>query len=108
MFQLGKKFKLKRKSFGLTQSEFSKLLGIAQGYLSEIENDVKVPSDTLVLLLDYITRFEKEESYKQKYLELAEEHMKVLKEIYLLKEQALSINDTYRDIKNIAKKTKAK
>jgi hypothetical protein len=34
--------------------------------------------------------------------------MKVLKEIYLLKEQALSINDTYRDIKNIAKKTKAK
>ena len=64
---IAKKFKLKRKSVGLTQSEYSKLLGIAQGYLSEIENGVKIPSNKLVLLHDHISRSLKEENYKQKW-----------------------------------------
>ena len=56
MYQTGKRIKLKRKSLGLTQSEYSKLMGIAQGYLSEIENGVKIPSDSLLLLFEHIKK----------------------------------------------------
>ena len=56
MNKIGLKFKLKRKSLALTQSEFSKLLGIAQGYLSDVENGVKVPSDSLLLLFEHVNK----------------------------------------------------
>ena len=56
MNKIGLKFKLKRKSLGLTQSEFSKLLGIAQGYLSDVENGIKIPSDSLLLLFEHINK----------------------------------------------------
>ena len=56
MNKIGLKFKWKRKSLGLTQSEFSRLLGIAQGYLSDVENGVKIPSDSLLLLFEHINK----------------------------------------------------
>ena len=56
MNKIGLKFKLKRKSLGLTQSEFSRLFGITQGYLSDVENGLKIPSDTLLLLLEHINK----------------------------------------------------
>jgi len=56
MHKIGLKFKLKRKSLGLTQSEFSRLLGIAQGYLSDVENGIKIPSDSLLLLFEHINK----------------------------------------------------
>ena len=56
MNKTGLKFKLKRKSLGLTQSEFSRLLGIAQGYLSDVENGIKIPSDSLLLLFEHINK----------------------------------------------------
>ncbi len=108
MIQAGKKIKLKRKSLGLTQSEYSKLLGIAQGYLSEIENGVKIPSDKLVLLHDHISRSQNEENYKQKYLELAEDHMKALKKIYSLKKQLASLDDTLNNFKDSSTRVEAK
>ena len=43
------KFLYFRKKLGLTQKELGEKLGIAQGYLSDIENGRKVPSDTLDL-----------------------------------------------------------
>ena len=106
MSVIAKKFKLKRKKVGLTQSEYSKLLGIAQGYLSEIENGVKIPSNKLTLLLEHIDQSQKEESYKQKYLELAEEHMNALKEIFSLKQELASLKDIYNGLNNTSKKTK--
>ena len=56
MNKIGLKFKSKRKSLGLTQAEFSELLGITQGYLSDLENGVKIPSDTLLLLFEHINK----------------------------------------------------
>ena len=56
MNKIGLKFKLKRKSLGLTQSEFSRLLRITQGYLSDIESGVKIPSDSLLLLFEHINK----------------------------------------------------
>ena len=56
MNKISLKFKLKRKSLGLTKSEFSRLLGIAQGYLSDVENGVKIPSDSLLLLFEHINK----------------------------------------------------
>ena len=56
MNKIGLKFKLKRKSLGLTQSEFSRLFGITQGYLSDVENGVKIPSDSLLLLFEHINK----------------------------------------------------
>ena len=108
MSLIAKKFKFKRKSVGLTQSEYSKLLGIAQGYLSEIENGVKIPSNKLTLLLEHIDQSQKEESYKQKYLELAEEHMNALKEIFSLKQELASLKEPFDSLKNITKRAKAK
>ena len=56
MHKIGLKFKLKRKSLGRTQSEFSRLLGITQGYLSDVENGIKIPSDSLLLLFEHINK----------------------------------------------------
>ena len=38
------KFKEQRKILGLTQIDFCSLLGISQGYLSDLESNKKVPS----------------------------------------------------------------
>ena len=89
MNKTGLKFKLKRESLGLTQSDFSKALGITQGYLSDVENGLKIPSDTLLLLLEHINKSQEEEGYKKKYVLLAEEYLTALKEIISLKEQIL-------------------
>ena len=89
--KIGLKFKLKRESLGLTQSEFSELLGITQGYLSDLENGVKIPSDTLLLLLEHIIKSKDEEMYKAKYMMLAEEHMIALQRVLSLKEQISSL-----------------
>ena len=59
----GLKFKLKRESLGLTQSDFSKALGISQGYLSDVENGIKIPSDTLLLLLGHINKSQEEDRF---------------------------------------------
>ena len=61
--QIALKFMLKRKSLGLTQAEFSMLLGISQGYLSDLENGVKIPSDTLLLLLEHINKSRDEDRF---------------------------------------------
>jgi|TARA_B100000809_G_scaffold104076_1_gene102645 transcriptional regulator with XRE-family HTH domain len=87
----GLKFKLKRESLGLTQSDFSKALGITQGYLSDLENGVKIPSDTLLLLFEHIIKSQEEEMYKAKYIILAKEHMVALKQVLSLKEQFSSL-----------------
>ena len=63
MNKIGLKFKLKRESFGLTQSDFSKALGITQGYLSDVENGVKIPSDTLLLLFEHIIKSKNEDRF---------------------------------------------
>jgi transcriptional regulator with XRE-family HTH domain len=48
---LGKRVKKIRKLNQMTQVEFSSLLGISQGRLSEIEKDITKPSaDTLIAL----------------------------------------------------------
>ena len=91
MNKIGLKFKLKRESLGLTQSEFSRALGITQGYLSDVENGVKIPSDTLFLLFEHIIKSKEEEMYKAKYMMLAEEHMVALKRVLSLKEQISSL-----------------
>jgi transcriptional regulator with XRE-family HTH domain len=90
MSKIARSFKLKRKNLSLTQSEFSKVLGIAQGYLSEIENGVKTPSDTLTLLFESLDKTLVDQNFKKKYLELAEEHMELLSQHFLLKEQLAS------------------
>ena len=91
MNKTGLKFKLKRESLGLTQSDFSKALGITQGYLSDLENGVKIPSDTLLLLFEHIIKSQEEEMYKAKYIILAKEHMVALKQVLSLKEQFSSL-----------------
>ena len=89
--KIGLKFKLKRESLGLTQAEFSELLGITQGYLSDVENGLKIPSDTLLLLFEHIIKSKDEEIYKEKYMMLAEEHMVALQGVLSLKDQISSL-----------------
>ena len=91
MNKTGLKFKLKRESLGLTQSDFSKALGITQGYLSDLENGVKIPSDTLLLLFEHIIKSKEEEMYKEKYMMLVEEHQVALKQVISLKKQLSSL-----------------
>lgn len=91
MNKTGLKFKLKRESLGLTQSDFSKALGITQGYLSDVENGIKTPSDILLLLFEHIIKSQEEEMYKAKYIILAKEHMVALKQVLSLKEQFSSL-----------------
>ena len=56
MNAIGRKFKSVRKKLNLTQYKFSELLGVSQGYLSDVENGKKVPSVTLLLLLGHVSR----------------------------------------------------
>ena len=50
MTKISSEFRKHRLNMGLNQKNFSQKLGIAQGYLSDIESGHKVPSDTLVSL----------------------------------------------------------
>ena len=104
MNETGLKFKLKRKSLSLTQSDFSKALGITQGYLSDLENGVKIPSDTLLLLFEHIIKSQEEEMYKAKYIILAKEHMVALKQVLSLKEQISSLEQVPKLSRKLSKK----
>jgi transcriptional regulator with XRE-family HTH domain len=53
---VGARIKAVRIQNGLAQQAFAKSIGIAQGYLSELETGVKTPSETLLIALSY--RFE--------------------------------------------------
>ena len=106
MNKIGLKFKLKRESCGLTQSDFSKALGITQGYLSDLENGVKIPSDTLLLLFEHIIKSQEEEMYKAKYIMLAEKHMVALQRVLSLKEQISSLEQVPELSRNTAKSSK--
>ena len=104
MNQIALKFKSKRGSLGLTQAEFSELLGITQGYLSDLENGVKIPSDTLLLLFEHIIKSKDEEMYKAKYMMLAEEHMVALQRVLSLKEQISSLEQVPEFSRKLRKK----
>ena len=105
---LNKFFNFRKKS-GLTQKELGKKLGIAQGYLSDIENGRKVPSDTLDLLFELTARAwegtnkiqngsmslidvnknqEGDAMYREKYLDLLEKHILLQEEVNRLREQS--------------------
>ena len=90
MKTISTQFKLKRKKMGLTQSKFADLLGIAQGYLSEIENGMKIPSNSLIILVGHISKSQDEPNYKKKYKVLLENYIKTLKEVLSLKTQLLA------------------
>ena len=102
--QIALKFKLKRESLGLTQSDFFRMLGITQGHLSDVENGVKIPSDTLFLLFEHIIKSKEEEMYKAKYMMLAEEHMVALKRVLSLKEQISSLEQVSEFPRKLRKK----
>ena len=94
-------FKEQRKKLRLTQLNFCSLLCISQGYLSDLENNVKSPSRSLILLLDYISRSKlngdspvdaDSSLFKQQYLDLLEKHTKVLEENIYLKEKLYGKN----------------
>jgi transcriptional regulator with XRE-family HTH domain len=50
---IGARIKAVRIQNGLPQHAFAKSIGIAQGYLSELETGVKTPSETLLIALSY-------------------------------------------------------
>jgi repressor LexA len=52
--QLGEVIKNLRVGRKMTQNQFSRTLGIAQGYLSDIEHGKKRPSDTLLIALSHL------------------------------------------------------
>ena len=96
------KFKKQRKKLRLTQLNFCSLLGISQGYLSDLENNIKLPSKSLMLLLDYISESKVNEGlqvgvdnslFKQQYLDLLEKHTKILEESISLKEKLYGENN---------------
>jgi transcriptional regulator with XRE-family HTH domain len=96
------KFKEQRKILRLSQTNFCSLLGISQGYLSDLESNKKVPSKSLMLLLDYISGsklndglpVDKDSSlFKQQYLDLLEKHTKTLEENIHLKEKLYGGNN---------------
>lgn len=51
---IGDIFKSVRQERKMTQFDFSRSLGIAQGYLSDIEHGKKFPSDTLIIALSQL------------------------------------------------------
>lgn len=53
---LGERIKFIRTSKGMTQKTFSSSLGIAQGFLCSIERGKKIPSDTLMVAIQYLYR----------------------------------------------------
>ena len=94
-------FKEQRKKLRLTQLNFCSLLGISQGYLSDLENNVKSPSKSLMLLLDYISGSKSKEVlpvydanllYKNKYMDILEKYTKVSEENILLREKLYNEN----------------
>ena len=94
-------FKEQRKKLRLTQLNFCSLLGISQGYLSDLENNVKSPSKSLMLLLDYISGSKSKEVllvddanllYKNKYMGILEKYTKVSEENILLREKLYNEN----------------
>ena len=96
------KFKEQRKILRLSQTNFCSLLGISQGYLSDLESNKKVPSKSLMLLLDYISGSKVNEGlqldvgnslFKQQYLDLLEKHTKILEESISLKEKLYGDNN---------------
>jgi len=117
MTKISSEFRRHRLNMGLNQKGFAQILGIAQGYLSEIESGQKVPSTTLISLFkitasgwnasqpDSATWTKKhssknvlssknehpvskeKEMYKQKYLVLADQHISALQEIISLREE---------------------
>jgi transcriptional regulator with XRE-family HTH domain len=50
---IGGRIKAVRLQNNLTQQLFAESLGVAQGYLSELEKGVKIPSDTFLIALSY-------------------------------------------------------
>ena len=48
---IGARIKAVRLNAGLTQQAFSDSLGVSQGYLSDLEKEIKTPSDTLLIAL---------------------------------------------------------
>ena len=56
MNAISRKFKSTRKKLNLTQHKLAELLGVSQGYLSDVVNGKKVPSVTQVLLLGHVSR----------------------------------------------------
>lgn len=100
---------------GLSQKNFSKILGISQGYLSDIENAKKFPSKSLRILLKTIiningntqpgykenlepkiseqivklqasqTTSKGDTMYKEKYIKLMEEQIKLMQELQEVK-----------------------
>tara|TARA_B110001454_G_scaffold114088_1_gene106835 strand:+ start:845 stop:1171 length:327 start_codon:yes stop_codon:yes gene_type:complete len=100
------KFKEQRKILRLSQTNFCSLLGISQGYLSDLENNVKSPSKSLMLLLDYISESKVNEGlqldvgnslFKQQYLDLLEKHTKVLEENISLREKLYGENNKFNE-----------
>ena len=95
------KFKEQRKILRLTQIDFCSLLGISQGYLSDLESNKKVPSKSLGLLLDYISESKLNKVstvdvgsllIKQKYMDLLEKYTKISEENIFLREKVYGEN----------------
>ena len=89
-------FKEQRKKLRLTQLDFCSLLCISQGYLSDLENNVKSPSRSLMLLLDYVSGSKLNKVFpvdvgslffKQKYMDLLEKYTKISEENIFLREK---------------------
>ena len=98
------KFKEQRKILRLTQMNFCLLLGISQGYLSDLESNKKVPSKSLMLLLDYICGSKLSKVLpvdgdsllsKQKYIDLLEKHTKISEENIFLREKLYGENKKF-------------
>ena len=98
------KFKEQRKILRLTQMNFCLLLGISQGYLSDLESNKKVPSKSLMLLLDYISGYKLSKVlpadgdsllFKKKYIDLLEKHTKILEENVFLREKLHGENNKF-------------
>lgn len=50
------KIKALRRQYGLTQGELAELTGVSKNYIYLLEKEVKTPSRTLQLLLNYVKR----------------------------------------------------
>ena len=95
------KFKEQRKILRLTQIDFCSLLGISQGYLSDLESNKKVASKSLMLLLDYVSGSKLNKVfpvdggsllYKHKYIGLLEKYTKISEENIFLREKVYGEN----------------
>ena len=55
-----------------------------------MESGIKVPSNSLIILFEYISKSQDEERYKKKYEVLVEDYVETLKEVLSLKTQLLT------------------